>query len=175
MSNYGGYFMDKRYLIIIFIIFFCGIDLFFVANNSEMVGKASVDFDNYTFSVPRDYSLMNTFDTFVQIYNPNLGYLAFGYNDSANYTQSLEIINNKSNQKILSNGTINVDNITIYSIYFESIDDSNVSTNRSYFFFNKYGHSFKISMVGFNYDDDRNKTIDVIGEIVGSLRHNKKV
>ena len=76
---------------------------------------------------------MNTFDTFVQIYNPNLGYLAFGYNDSANYTQSLEIINNKSNQKILSNGTINVDNITIYSIYFESIDDSNVSTNRSIF------------------------------------------
>ena len=49
--------MDKRYLLMIVIICVCLANLYIIADFSDVVGSASVDTGNYTFSLPKGFSL----------------------------------------------------------------------------------------------------------------------
>ena len=164
--------MDKRYLLIGLIIFVCIINLYIITDFSEVVGSASVNIDDYTFSIPRDFNLMNTYDDYVTISNDKIGLNLAVYKINNNFDMNdiLSNFKNSSDYIVLSNGTIKTKDINIDSIYYKSVDDSK---NRSVFYFTKNNVSFKVEMSNFNYDD-KNITIETIVYIADSMRVNYK-
>lgn len=167
--------MDKRYFLIIFIIVIGCINLFVISNHSDIIGTASADFNEVTFSLPPNYELINTNPKYIQFHNPSLGYMALSYfNGSAEnaYNTRINQINSSSDKTLLSYGVVNVGNIPIYSVFFESTGNNGVN-NQSSFYFNKLGFCFRIDMGSFNYTN-RNATIDTVIYIVQSMRPNLK-
>lgn len=167
--------MDKRYFLIIFIAAICLTNLFFIAQSSEVIGGASVDFNKYTFSLPKDFELYSTYPDYILTYNSNFGYLSFASYDGEainSYHYKLNDTQNSSDRSLLSNGTINVGNITVYSVYYK-VNNSKGVDNQASFYFNKYDDCFKVDMIKFD-SDNRNKTVDIISSVVESVRPNLK-
>lgn len=164
--------MNKRYFLIILIICVCCINLYVVSNVSDVVGTASVDVGEYTFSLPKGFSLYDSDSNKVLISNPDtnmeIRFYSSVYSDD-NFSSKYDEINS-SDFKILSSGTIDNNGIIIQSIYYQ-----NEKNNRSTFYFNKDNHDFEILIVGFNYDLQKNQTIDIVCGIVDSIRANYKV
>ncbi len=170
--------MDRRYYLIILILIACCINLYIVADNSNVVGTASVTFDKYIISLPLNYEVTGQYGSYVQIHNNDIGFLAIQCkNDSFvyNYSSVVNELNKKYNCTILNNGTINTNDIPVNTIYYKTVDEKNFVNNRSIFYFEKYGKTFQIEMNGFNYDNDVNKTIDTLTYVVESLRVNYKI
>lgn len=166
--------MDRRYLVIIFIIVFGCINLFFISGFSDVIGSASVNCGDYTFTIPNDFNLMSSEESTVVIHNP-VSHLTVAIsiidNNDSNFTRDFDRIANNSNNNVLAEGDINIDNITVSSIYYEGPDSKDEVKNRSVFFFKKFDSTFKIQMTNFNFTD-RNETIDVLSSIVDSMRIN---
>ena len=171
--------MDKRYFLIIAIVLVCLVNMYAISQFSDVVGSASVNVGDYTCSIPENFNLMNSYGDYVVINNPNSGlYVAiYYYNDSTQFNfskGSADLVNNPSNT-VLSNGTINIGDVNIESIYYSHHDSSSdVTNNRSVFYFEKDNVSFKVNMENFDYKNDRDKTIEVLSFIVNSLRPNYK-
>lgn len=169
--------MHKNYYLIIIILFVCIINLYVIADYSDVVGSASVSFENYTFSLPPNYEVTSTYDFFVQVHNSKLGYAAVEHksdNFDYNYSAILSNLQSYSNTTILSKGIITVGNISVDSIYYRTVDDNNFVNNRSIFYFEKYGELFQIEMNGFKYDDV-NETINTLEYIVETIKPNYKI
>lgn len=166
--------MDKRYFLIIVIVCICCINLYMISNVSDVIGSASVDVGKYTFSLPSGFTLYSDSSSDVMISNPsdsNLKvYINNSLDDDDNYMNRVNLI--KNNSKIYSNGSIMVGDIEIKSIYYSGYDDS---INRSAFYFNKLDNNFKIVISNFNYDLQKNETIDIVTQIVESIRVNYKI
>ena len=168
--------MDKRYFFIIIIIFMGCINLFLVASNSDVIGCASVNFDGYTFSLPSGVNVLNTYEKYVQLSDEHLNcYISVSVNDNPynTFESNLNKLNNSSEYKVLSKGIIDVGNIPVSSIYYQSSDSSKNISNKAMFFFEKDNTQFEIKLSSFSYSD-RDKTIDVVSYIVESLRLNYK-
>ena len=165
--------MDTRYILIIVIIIFSGLSLYFIAENSDVIGSASVNFDKYTCSIPTGFKLMDTFENRVSLEGPNGLNVAIYSSDSSkqNYTSSLNSLSKNSDYKILSNGSVNVSDISVDSIFYYK-KNSGDSSNRSVFYFEKYGSSFRIECNSFNYNNDKDNVINLVGYFVESLRVN---
>lgn len=164
--------MDKRYLIMIIIICACCMNLYMIANFSDVVGTASVNVGNYSFSLPEGFSLYDDGHTEVYIHNPsskmNIQFYAYlGENDT--FLNKYKEINSSKEYKILSNGSIEDNGITIESVFYQKTDDMN---NRSTFYFTKNNHNFRILINGFNYDTGKNEVIKIVTDIVESIRIN---
>jgi hypothetical protein len=164
--------MDRRYFLIIIIIIVCSFSLYNIAVNSDVVGSASVECGKYTCSIPNGFFLYNSEKTEVT-YSDGNGMYIFIYTsltDSANYTNKIDEIENSSDYTLLSNGTINNTNLIIHSIYYVRGD----GVNRSTFYFTKYDNNFKIIISGFDYDTERNKTVEMASSIANSIKFNYK-
>lgn len=167
--------MDKRYLLIIVIILICSVNLFLISNSSDVIGGASVNFKDYTFSIPKNFDLLSSDDQYVKLYNPEIGRVQITYGDISNdndYKHRLDYLQNRSDITILRNGTLNIENTTVYSVFFQR-KDSNSIINDSSFIFDQYGHRFTISVAGYDYSS-YNETVDTVIFLIGSLRHNYK-
>ena len=167
--------MDKRYFLIIIIICVCCINLYLISNVSDVVGSASVDVGNYTFSLPEGFTFYGDHSNGVSISNNDIRMLIGLYVPLENkdtFVNKFNDINTSDRYDIISNGTINSGGIVIDSLYYRDVNDL---TNYSTFYFTKFNQNFRILLIGFNYDLDKNKTIDIVTAIVNSIRDNYKV
>ena len=73
--------MDKRYLLIIVIILICSVNLFLISISSDIIGGASVNFKDYTFSIPKNFDLLSSDDQYVKLNNPDIGWIHITYDD----------------------------------------------------------------------------------------------
>lgn len=170
--------MDKRYILIIIIIVICSINLFFIASHSDEVGSASVIVGKYIFSLPENFTIGDISNNQVSLHNQVTGLNVEVYtnqNNNYDFQKKLDALNNSSDVKILSNGTIDVNHVDVDVVYFTSgLNSDNSQVNRSTFIFSKNNASFQIEMRDFNYHEDFNKTVDILNYIVNSIRLNYK-
>lgn len=168
--------MDKRYLVIILIVGVCLVNLFFISQSSDVIGSASVNVDKYTFSIPLDFMLMDTYPNYVTLSNDKMGLNVAVYvlKGEYNISEVLSTLKNNTDYKILSEGSVNTSDIKIDTIYFESHDPSVNIQNHSTFYFKKYDTFFKVEMNNFDYNTEKNFTLETIDYIVDSLRINHK-
>lgn len=167
--------MDKRYFFIIIIICVCCINLYMIANVSDVVGSASIHVGDYTFSLPDGFSLYDDEHSQIHIYNPDsdmdiIVYSQLGKNDT--FLNKYNEINSSGKYNILSNGTLKDDDINIESLFYQRINDTN---NRSTFYFTKFDHNFRILLTNFDYNTEKNEIMDIVTHIVDSLRINHEV
>lgn len=167
--------MDKRYFIIIIIIFVCCFNLFMIANFSDVVGSASVHVGNYTFSLPEGFTLYDNENNRVHIYNSNtkahiMVYYPIAKDDT--FLNKYNEIKNDSQYRVLSNGTVTSNGITIESVFYQKTSDLD---NRSTFYFTKYDEHFRILLSGFDYNTHKNETINIVTQIVDTIRTNHEV
>ena len=168
--------MDKRYLLIIVIILFSCFNLYLISEHSDVVGSASVDVKNFTFSLPEGMDVLNTFEDHVELNSKTKGFYATVHvlkGNTYNFTQIIESIQNKSENTILSNGTLDVDGVHVDTVFYQSKNNGFVN-NRSLSYFVKDNTKFNIALSTFNYDNDRNMTIEFISYVVETLRINYK-
>ena len=169
--------MDKRYLLIIVIILFSCINLYFISQTSDVVGSASVDVRNFTFSLPEGMNVLNTYGDHVELNSKTKGFYATIHvlkGNSYNFTQIIGSIQNKSENTILSNGTLDVNGVRVATVYYQSKSNGFVN-NRSLSYFIKDNTKFNIALSTFDYDNDRNMTIEFITYVVDTLRINHKL
>lgn len=165
--------MDKRYVLILIIILGCCINFFIISNSSDLIGSASVECGNYIFTMPQEFSLYRSDIDQVYIHDSKTGMNIFVFSKlgkSDTYENKLKEIPAK-NYTILSNGTIKAGDIEVKSVYYFNNDNHQ---NRSTFFFEKENNQFRILVMDFNMDKDRNTTIDYIVQIVESLKYDYK-
>lgn len=165
--------MDKRYFLIIAIIAICCVNLYTISTFSNVVGDASFDVGHYTFTLPNGFSVDNTENNHIIIISQDSKMKIHVYSylsKSDNYSNAYNVITNNTGCRLLSNGTINYNNITIYSLYY-----SENGVNSSVFYFNKENNDFKIVILDFNQDRSHNETITIMTELVRSLRPNYKL
>jgi|GEM_PF-4544482 len=158
--------MDKRYLLILVVIIICGINLSIIANNSDIVGSASISVGKYLFSMPEGFNIDENNGNSIIIKN-NDGitiYFDIDLDSSDTYNNRLKYIDNQTQDKILSKGTLTIDNIEVNSVYYQDVNH----TNNSAFYFEKNNKPFKIIVSNFNYNNDRNLTIDYVTQIIQS-------
>ena len=165
--------MDKRYILIFIIIIVCCVNLSVIANSSDIIGSASVEGGHYIFSIPSGFSLYESNNNHVLIHNGDSGmYIDIFLKISKdNYQSKLKEINKDKDYIILSNGSLSVEDINIDAIYYQNVSNHE---NRSTFYFNKFDNNFRITMLNFNYENDKNMTIEYISDIVSSVRVNYK-
>ena len=165
--------MDKRYFVIIALVTICCVNLYIIADASDIVGSASINIKNYTFSVPEGFTLYDNAQNYVFISNPDnkmnvYVYTSWGKNE---LYLNKNLLQNNSKFQILSNGTISGNGIVIDSVYYQNLNNHR---NFSTFFFSEYNHDFVIWIADFNYDNQKNETISIVSEIANSFRINYK-
>ena len=166
--------MDKRYLLIIIIIFVCAINLYMIADFSDVVGSASVDIGNYTVSLPEGFSLYENSNNQVLISNPNTHMHIKIYtivSPSDTYLNQTQEFNSSSKYVLLSNGTVNINGNNIECIFFRNTEDHD---NCSVFYYSKFDHVFKLYMRGFNYDLQKNESVKIAEQLVDTTKINYK-
>lgn len=84
-------------------------------------------------------------------------------------------IEKKPENTILSNGTLDVGDVNGDIVYYRSVGDNGFVNNRSSFYFVKENTTFYVALSTFNYDTDRNMTLDFVTYLVETLRVNHKV
>ena len=163
--------MDKRYLLILIIIVICCVNLSIIVTNSDIVGSASASAGKYLFSIPEGFSLYENAGNHAIIQNHEgvKIYFESDIKNSDTYDNRLNYIENESDMKILSEGTITIENITVDVGYYQTNN-----TNKSVYYFEKNNTPFKIVMSDFNYDTDRNLTLDYATLIIQSTRFDYK-
>lgn len=165
--------MDKRYLLIFIIIIICLANLSIIVNNSDVVGSASVSVGKYIFSIPKDFSLdeNNGNSAYIENKNNNISiHIETNLSDSDTYNRRLNYIENETNNTILSKGTVSIENITVHTVYYKTMKNN----NKSAFYFEKNNTQFKIIVSNFNYNEDRDLTLDYITFIIKSMEYDYK-
>ena len=165
--------MDKRYFLIIGIIVMCCANLYIISTFSDVVGDAYFDVGNYTFTLPEGFTVETTENNHIIIVNQNnkMKINIFSYlSKTDNYENALKFVTTNSQCKLLSNGTINYDNIHINSLYYVQNGHNN-----SVFFFNKNDNTFKVVITNFNHDTQHNETIEILTQLVASERINPRL
>ena len=158
--------MDKRYLLILVVVILCGINLSIIVTNSDVVGSASVSVGKYLFSIPEGFSVDENNGNSVVIQNKDKVTIYFNSNLGSvdNYDNQLKYIDNTTTYKILSKGSLTIDNIKVDSVYYQNENHTNFSA----FYFEKDNNPFKIVLSNFNYDNDRNLTLKYVTDIIQS-------
>ncbi|WP_295592422.1 hypothetical protein [uncultured Methanobrevibacter sp.] len=167
--------MDKRYLFIFIIVFLCCINLYLIVINSDEVGSASVAVGDYICTIPQGFSLYESKKNSVNLFDEDSKIVISVYshlskNDT--YNRKMVELNNNSNVAVLSNGTINVEDMNIYSIFYRRVDNNQ---NRSTFYFTKDNNTFRILITDFNYKNDYNKILEYANIISTSMRRDYRM
>ena len=166
--------MDKRYFLIIIIILICSVNLYMISNVSNVVGSASVDIGNYTVTLPKEFSLYEDDGNRILISNPNNNmnvWIFSNLGDGDNYSNKYKEVNESKQYEVLGDGIINNHEISIDSLFYQ---DKYNNENRSTFYFNKGNHDFRILIIGFDYNSQKNDTIELASDIAESIRINYK-
>lgn len=158
--------MDKRYLLILAVIILCGINLSVIVTNSDIIGSASVSVGKYLFTMPDGFDIHENNGNSVVIQNKDKVTIFFDTKlaSADNYDKRLKYIDNETTNKILSKGSLTIDNIKVDSFYYQNENHTNLSA----FYFEKDNNLFKIVVSNFNYDNDRDLTLKYITDIIQS-------
>lgn len=170
--------MNKQYLVIIIILIMGLTSLYFISINSDVVGSASISVNKYIFSSPEGFVLDYSKSNEVALHSSseeNLSMYVTIIDDSNYFPSFLDWLENNSDYTILSKGSIKVNDIDVDTVYNRHKLNNNLSNNCSIFYFNKYGTNFKLEITGFNYDTDRNKTMNFLIDVVTSLKPDYKI
>ncbi len=136
--------MDKRWIYILIIFIIGVVCLFYIVDSSNTVGRANVNVNTFTLTLPPDYNIDAKKDKYVVIVNKDtrerisikdLGKISIA-GEMKNKTSILE---QNENVTLIKNMTTDK-NLTTPSIYYERIPDS---INRVTYF-TKYNHTFAI-------------------------------
>ncbi len=165
--------MDKRYLLIILIIGICAVNLYLISNTSDVVGSAYVDVGNYTFSLPNGFVLDSDKGNQVSIINSDtnmhiLIYSSLGKNDT--FANKIHDIERMDEYQLYSNGTVHCGGNEVPAAFYHR-----GSENRSTFYFTEEGNNFRILIVGFDYNTQKDDVINIVSDLVGSVRVNHKL
>lgn len=144
--------MDKRW-IYIFIIFIIGIVcLFFIVDSSTTVGKANINLDKFTLTLPSPYNIEENNGKYLEIYNKNtkekiaIKDLGKKNNFSKDIGEKLSSLEGNGNITLVKNITVTCDNNSMPGIYYEKLP----GTINQVTFFTKYKHSFSIECYNFH-------------------------
>lgn len=163
--------MDKRYFLMLLIVIICCINLSIIVNNSDIIGSASVSAGNYLFSAPDGFTLYENNGNSAVIRNNNMSiYFESDLSDSDNFNKRLDYIKNETNDTILSTGTISIENISVNTVYYKIHDND----NNAVFYFEKDNTTFKIIVSNFNYNTERDLTLEYVTFIIQSTHLNYK-
>ena len=164
--------MDKRYFLILIIIFICCINLSIIVINSDVVGSASTNAGKYIFSIPKEFSLYeNRGNSALIRNNDNMSiYFESNLSDSDTFNNKINHLENNTDYRLLSKGTLNIDNISVNTVYFQTTNN----TNYANFYFEKDNIPFKLVMTDFDYNTDRNLTLEYATFIIQSIHFDYK-
>lgn len=164
--------MDKRYFLIILIICICGVNLYMISNVSDVVGSAYVDVGHYTFSLPEGLTLSSDEGNQVTLLSSDSKtkiYVMSSLKKNDVLSNKIEEVK-KDGYQLDSNGTINYEDINIDSAFYHK-----GSENKSTCYFTKDNTKFRILIIGFDYDSQKEEMINISSQIAGSMRLNHKV
>lgn len=175
--------MDKRWLIIILILIIgCG-TLYLIVDNSNVVGKASVNLKDSTFTLPLGFDVFNSRqinDIEIVNYKTNMKIqiIELENNNSAkaDFNNSLSDLYNGTEFKVIDSGVATIANITCYVIQFKHNENvsGNGSNNFTYIFFYKDNYTYNIRVWNFDYKTDQEFVSGNVSFIIDSLRINYK-
>ena len=159
--------MDKRWIYILIILIIGLSALYYIASSSDSIGQATVDVNTFVITLPDSFNIDGTDKATATLINRNTGEKLtvqdFGKGNHIKEVHTNNTVNNSNNENIvkIDNDTIKYHNITIYTVYMTSSDNTTNATS----YFMKFNHTFTITACNFKNHDSINNNVKYIIEI----------
>lgn len=164
--------MDRRVIWII-IILVVGLGcMYYAVDNSTTIGNAITTFSKTTITIPNGFSVGETHDKYVELYNKNtdekINVHDYGKGDNVEKTFKNLTEEYKKNQKYsdINDTTKNISNTEVYEINMQTENGTYYT-----FCFHSYNHTYVTKMYGFN---DSNSVYGNLEFIIKTLQPDYK-
>lgn len=156
--------MDKRWILIIIIAIIGLSSMYLIVDESMTVGSAITTFSKTTITIPEGFSVEDTNNNLVTLYNKNnderIEIYDFGKGNTIKEMQTnitSEILEEEGLNNV-TNRTINLEDTEISQTILKNGSNSKVVI--SYFY--KYNHTYSIIMTGYNKVNTTTQDLDWI-------------
>ena len=156
--------MDKRWILIIIIAIIGLSSMYLIVDNSMTVGSAITTFSKTTITIPEGFSVEDTNNNLVTLYNKNnderIEIYDFGKGNTVKEMQTnitAEILQEEGLNNV-TNRTFNLDDTEINQTILKNGSNSKVVI--SYFY--KYNHTYSIIMTGYKKLNTTTQDLDCI-------------
>ena len=156
--------MDKRWILIIIIAIIGLSSMYLIVDESMTVGSAITTFSKTTITIPEGFSVEDTSNNIVTLYNKNnnekIEICDFGKGNTVKEMQTnitAEILQEEGLNNV-TNRTFNLDDTEINQTILKNGSNSKVVI--SYFY--KYNHTYSIIMTGYNKVNTTTQDLDWI-------------
>ena len=156
--------MDKRWILIIIIAIIGLSSMYLIVDNSMTVGSAITTFSKTTITIPEGFSVEDTSNNLLTLYNKNnnekIEIYDFGKGNTIKEMQTnitAEILEEEGLNNV-TNRTINLEDTEISQTILKNGSNSKVVI--SYFY--KYNHTYSIIMTGYNKVNTTTQDLDWI-------------
>ena len=156
--------MDKRWILIIIIAIIGLSSMYLIVDNSMTVGSAITTFSKTTITIPEGFSVEDTSNNILTLYNKNnnekIEIYDFGKGNTIKEMQTnitSEILEEEGLNNV-TNRTINLEDTEISQTILKNGSNSKVVI--SYFY--KYNHTYSIIMTGYNKVNTTTQDLDWI-------------
>lgn len=156
--------MDKRWILIIIIAIIGLSSMYLIVDESMTVGSAITTFSKTTITIPEGFSVEDTSNNIVTLYNKNnnekIEIYDFGKGNTVKEMQTnitAEILQEEGLNNV-TNRTFNLDDTEINQTILKNGSKSKVVI--SYFY--KYNHTYSIIMTGYNKLNTTTQDLDCI-------------
>ena len=156
--------MDKRWILIIIIAIIGLSSMYLIVDESMTVGSAITTFSKTTITIPEGFSVEDTSNNIVTLYNKNnnekIEIYDFGKGNTIKEMQTnitSEILEEEGLNNV-TNRTINLEDTEISQTILKNGSNSKVVI--SYFY--KYNHTYSIIMTGYNKVNTTTQDLDWI-------------
>ena len=156
--------MDKRWILIIIIAIIGLSSMYLIVDNSMTVGSAITTFSKTTITIPEGFSVEDTSNNLLTLYNKNnnekIEIYDFGKGNTIKEMQTnitSEILEEEGLNNV-TNRTINLEDTEISQTILKNGSNSKVVI--SYFY--KYNHTYSIIMTGYNKVNTTTQDLDWI-------------
>lgn len=164
--------MDKRWVLIIIILIIGLSSLYIIVDNSTTVGSAITTFSKTTITIPDGFSVEDTSNNILELYNKNnnekiqIYDMGKGNTVKEMHTNFTAILLEEQDFENITNKTFDLDNINITQTILKSENETFVISS-----FYQYNHTYIIIMTGY---DDLNTTTQDLNYILCTLRPDYK-
>ena len=146
--------MDKRWVLIIIILIIGLGSMYIIVDNSTTVGSAITTFSKTTITIPDGFSVEDTSNSVLELYNKNNNEKIQIKEMHTNFTATLLEQQDFEN---ITNRTFDLDDINITQTILKSENDTFVISS-----FYQYNHTYIIIMVGYDNLDTTTQDLDCI-------------